>query len=94
MLAIARTEKLPSDVREIIKDPMVLEFLGLQRNASYYEKNFETAILSRLQEFILELGNGFAFIARQNRIHIDGDAFFIDLVFFDRLLQCFIIIEI
>lgn len=94
VLAIARSEKLPSDAREIIKDPMVLEFLGLQRNTAYYEKNFETAILSHLQEFILELGNGFAFIARQKRIHIDGDEFFIDLVFFNRLLQCFIIIEI
>jgi predicted nuclease of restriction endonuclease-like (RecB) superfamily len=94
VLAIAREEKLPSDAKEIIKDPMVLEFLGLKREAAYYEKDLESAIITHLQDFILELGNGFAFVARQKRIHIDGDEFFIDLVFFNRLLQCFVIIEI
>ncbi len=94
VLAVAREEKLPTDAKEIIKDPMVLEFLGLKREAAYYEKDLEAAIITHLQDFILELGNGFAFIARQKRIHIDGDEFFIDLVFFNRLLQCFVIIEI
>lgn len=94
VLAIAREEKLPTDAKEIIKDPMVLEFLGLKREAAYYEKELETAIITHLQDFILELGNGFAFVARQKRIHIDGDEFFIDLVFFNRLLQGFVIIEI
>jgi predicted nuclease of restriction endonuclease-like (RecB) superfamily len=94
VLALARKEKLPSDAKEIIKDPMVLEFLGLKREASYYEKDLEKAIITHLQDFILELGNGFAFVARQKRIHIEGDEFFIDLVFFNRLLQCFVIIEI
>ena len=79
---------------EIIKDPMVLEFLGLKREAAYYERDLETAIITHLQDFILELGNGFAFVARQKRIHIEGDEFFIDLVFFNRLLQCFVLIEI
>ncbi len=94
VLAVAREEKLPTDAKEIIKDPMVLEFLGLKREAAYYEKDLEAAIITHLQDFILELGNGFAFVARQKRIHIDGDEFFIDLVFFNRLLQCFVIIEI
>ena len=94
VLAVAREEKLPIDAKEIIKDPMVLEFLGLKREASYYEKDLENAIITHLHDFILELGNGFAFIARQKRINIEGDEFYIDLVFFNRLLQCFVIIEI
>ena len=94
VLAVAREEKLPSDVKQIIKDPMVLEFLGLKREAAYYEKDLEAAIITHLQDFLLEIGNGFSFVARQKRIHIDGDEFFIDLVFFNRLLQCFVIIEI
>ncbi len=94
VLAIAREEKLPSDAKKIIKDPMVLEFLGLKREAAYYEKDLEAAIITHLQEFLLEIGNGFSFIARQKRIHIEGDEFSIDLVFYNRLLQCFVIIEI
>ncbi|MDQ1090368.1 YhcG family protein [Siphonobacter sp. SORGH_AS_1065] len=94
VLAVARNEKQPTDAKEIIKDPMVLEFLGLKREASYYEKDLETAIITHLQDFILELGNGFAFVARQKRIHIDGDEYFVDLVFYNRLLQCFVVIEI
>jgi predicted nuclease of restriction endonuclease-like (RecB) superfamily len=94
VLAVAKEEKLPTDAKEIIKDPMVLEFLGLRRETAYYEKDLETAIITHLQDFILELGNGFSFVARQKRIHIDGDEFFIDLIFYNRLLQCFVIIEI
>lgn len=94
VLAVAREERLPAEPTEIIKDPMVLEFLGLKRETDYYEKDLETAIITHLQDFILELGNGFAFVARQKRIHLEGDEFFIDLVFYNRLLQCFVIIEI
>lgn len=94
VLAVARAEKLPTDAKEIIKDPMVLEFLGLKREAAYYEKDLETAIITHLQDFLLELGNGFSFVARQKRIHLDGDEFFIDLVFYNRLLQCFVLFEI
>ena len=65
VLAVARKEKMPEDRREIIKDPMVLEFLGLERKAKYYERDLETAIINHLQAFLLELGNGFSFIARQ-----------------------------
>ncbi len=94
VLAVAKNEKLPSDAKEIIKDPMFLEFLGLKREPSYYERDFEKAIITHLQEFLLELGNGFSFVARQKRIHLEGDDFFVDLIFYNRLLQCFVIIEI
>jgi predicted nuclease of restriction endonuclease-like (RecB) superfamily len=94
VLSVAKSEKHPIDPREIIKDPMGLEFLGLKQESTYYEKDLETKIITHLQEFLLELGNGFAFMSRQKRIHLDGDDFFIDLVLYNRLLQCFVIIEI
>lgn len=94
VLAVARNEKLPENPHEIIKDPMVLEFLGLRREQAYYEKDLESAIIANLQEFLLELGNGFSFVARQKRILLNDDEFFIDLVFYNRLLRCFVVIEI
>jgi predicted nuclease of restriction endonuclease-like (RecB) superfamily len=94
VLAVARGEKLPSEAKEIIKDPMTLEFLGLKRESAYYEKDLESAIITHLQEFIMELGNGFSFVARQKRILLEDDEFFVDLVFYNRILQCFVIIEI
>jgi len=94
VLAVARKERIPEKPIEIIKDPMYLEFLGLKREATYYEKDIETALIYHLQEFLLELGNGFTFVARQKRILIEDDEFFADLVFYNRLLRCFVIIEI
>lgn len=94
VMAVARNEKTLENPQEIIKDPMVLEFLGLKHKVEYYEKDLESAIITNLQEFLLELGNGFAFVARQKRIHIDGDEFFVDLLFYNRLLRCFVVIEI
>lgn len=94
VLAVARSEKKADSPQEIIKDPMVLEFLGLQRKPEYYEKDLETAIIVHLHEFLLELGNGFSFIARQRRILLEDDEFFVDLVFYNRLLRCFVILEI
>jgi RecB family endonuclease NucS len=73
---------------------MVLEFLGLKRDVTYYEKDLESALITNLQLFLLELGNGFSFVARQKRILLEDDEFFIDLVFFNRLLRCFVIIDI
>jgi len=94
VLAVARQEQPPTEARAIIKDPMVLEFLGLRREAAYYERDLETALITHLREFMLELGNGFLFVARQQRLHLDGDDFFVDLVFYNRLLQCFVLVEI
>ena len=94
VLSVARNEIIPTNPNEIIKDPMVLEFLGLKRESSYYEKDLEQAIITHLQDFLLELGNGFSFVARQKRIHLDGDDFFVDLVFYNRILQCFVLFEI
>ena len=94
VLAIARNEVIPTNPNEIIKDPMVLEFLGLKRESAYYEQDLEQSIITHLQDFLLELGNGFSFVARQKRIHIEGDEFYVDLVFYNRILQCFILFEI
>ncbi|MDR1554257.1 MAG: PDDEXK nuclease domain-containing protein, partial [Prevotellaceae bacterium] len=94
VLEVARRERRPENPVEIIKDPMILEFLGLKRDSSYYEKDLESAMLTNLQAFILELGNGFSFVARQKRILLEDDEFFADLVFYNRLLRCFVVIEI
>jgi len=94
VLAVAQGEQKPEKATDIIKDPMYLEFLGLKREAAYYEKDLEQAIITHLQEFLLEIGNGFTFVARQQRIHLDGDDFFADLIFYNRLLRCFVIIEL
>ena len=94
VLAVARKERIPQQPQEIIKDPMVLEFLGLERKSSYYEKDLEQALITHLQKFLLELGNGFTFVARQKRILIEDDEFFADLVFYNRLLRCFLVIEL
>ena len=94
VLAVARKERIPQQPQEIIKDPMVLEFLGLERKAEYYEKDLEQALITHLQKFLLELGNGFTFVARQKRILIEDDEFFTDLVFYNRLLRCFVVIEL
>jgi predicted nuclease of restriction endonuclease-like (RecB) superfamily len=94
VLAVARKERMPEQPTEIIKDPMMLEFLGLKRESTYYEKDLETAIITHLQEFLLEMGNGFSFMARQKRILLEDDESFVDLVFYNRSLRCFVIIEI
>ncbi|MDE6440577.1 MAG: PDDEXK nuclease domain-containing protein, partial [Bacteroidales bacterium] len=87
VLAVARKERIPQTPQEIIKDPMVLEFLGLERKATYYEKDLEGAIISHLADFLLEMGKGFSFVARQKRILLEDDEFFADLVFYNRLLR-------
>lgn len=81
VLAVARRERLPQSPTEIIKDPMVLELLGLKRDVAYYESDLESALINHLQEFLLELGNGFTFVARQKRLLIEDDELFADLVF-------------
>ena len=94
VLAVARNQRIPESPTEVIKDPMVLEFLGLERKAAYYEKDLESAIISHIAEFLLEMGKGFSFVARQKRILLEDDEFFADLVFYNRLLRCFIVVEL
>ena len=94
VLEVARRERIPENPAEIIKDPMVLEFLGLKRETAYYEKDLETLLIDHLQEFLLELGNGFSFVARQKRFLLEDDEFSADLIFYNRLLRCFVIIDI
>ena len=94
LLATARKQKAVEKPTEIIKDPMVLEFLGLERKPVYYESDLETALIEHLQQFLLELGNGFSFVARQKRLLIEDDVFFADIVFYNRLLRCFVVIEL
>lgn len=79
---------------DFIKDPYVLEFLQLPPNKDFYEKDIEEAIISKLQQFILELGKGFSFVARQKRISAEDDHFYIDLVFYNYILKCFVLIDL
>ena len=83
--------KCPAD---FIKDPYVLEFLDVKQNATVYEKDLETSLINELQKFLLELGRGFAFVARQQHLDLDGDHFYIDLVFYNYLLKCFVLIDL
>ena len=94
VLAVARNERQPESPKEIIKDPMVLEFLGLEKRPAYYEKDLESAIISHIADFLLEMGKGFSFVARQKRLLIEDDEYFVDLVFYNRLLRSFVVIEI
>ena len=81
-------------VLDFIKDPYVLEFLQLDANATLYEQQLETELLNKLQHFLLELGKGFSFVARQQRITADGEHFYIDLVFYNYILKCFVLIDL
>ena len=83
-----------SQPKDIIKDPYVLEFLDLKENKKFLEKDLEQALIDKLQHFLLELGKGFSFVARQKRITIDGDHFYIDLVFYNYILKCFVLIDL
>ena len=80
--------------KNIVRDPYVLEFLGLEGKTSFYEKDLEQAIIDHLQKFLLELGRGFSFVARQKRIDVDSDNFYIDLVFYNYVLKCFVLIDL
>ena len=87
-------KELPVDPKDIIKDPYVLEFVGLKADASFYEKDLESALITHLNEFLLELGNGFAFVARQRRFDMDGRNFYVDLVLYNYKLKCFVLIDL
>jgi len=80
--------------QDILKEPLVLEFLGLSEKAAYSESDLETAIIHQLEQFLLELGKGFLFEARQKRFTFDEDHYFVDLVFYNRLLRCYVLIDL
>ena len=79
---------------DMIKDPYVLEFTGLSPQSKLYENKLEQALIDNLSRFLLELGKGFTFVARQKRISLDGDHFYIDLVFYNAMLKCYVIIDL
>jgi predicted nuclease of restriction endonuclease-like (RecB) superfamily len=82
------------DPKDFIKNPVVLEFLKIKPSPDLYEKDLETAVINHLQAFLLEMGRGFSFVARQKRISFDGRDFYIDLVFYHYILKCFVIIDL
>ena len=82
------------DKLEFIKNPVIAEFLGMEHNASYHESDLEQCIISNLQKFLIELGKGYAFVARQQHIHTDKDDYYIDLVFYNYILKCFVLIDL
>jgi len=79
---------------QILKNPYVLEFLGLREEARYSERELETAIIDKLEQFLLELGKGFLFEARQKRFTFDEEHFFVDLIFYNRLLNCYVLLDL
>ena len=88
------THSLQQDKYEFIKNPMVVEFLGLSPDASLFESKLESSILSNIQKFLMELGKGYAFVARQQHIHTEKEDYYIDLVFYNYILKCFVLIDL
>ncbi len=94
VVADTTKKEAPKTPEDIIRDPYVLEFLGLEQCASFYESNLEQALIDHLQKFLLELGRGFSFVGRQHRISFDNQHFYIDLVFYNYILKCFVLIDL
>ncbi|MCC7201358.1 MAG: DUF1016 family protein [Nitrospirae bacterium] len=91
---LAKKGQIISQPVDLLKEPYVLEFLGLDEKSTYSETDLETAIIDKLEKFLLELGKGFLFEARQKRFTFDEDHFFVDLVFYNRLLRCYVLIDL
>jgi predicted nuclease of restriction endonuclease-like (RecB) superfamily len=89
-----KTADFQNDKLEFIKNPAILEFLGLPDNSGYIEEELEKAIIDHIQQFLLELGKGFAFVSRQQHIQTETAEFYIDLVFYNYILKCFVLIEL
>ena len=79
---------------EFIKNPVIAEFLGMQEDISYHESELEQCIINNLQKFLMELGKGYAFVARQQHIHTEKEDYYIDLVFYNYILKCFVLIDL
>jgi predicted nuclease of restriction endonuclease-like (RecB) superfamily len=88
------TSPMQTDKLEFIKNPVVAEFLGLTNNSDFTESQLEQSILTHLQKFLMELGKGYAFVARQQHIATDAGDYFIDLVFYNYILKCFVLIDL
>ena len=88
------TDEYQKDKLEYLKNPIVAEFLGLSSNIDITETDLESAILSNLQKFLMELGKGYAFVARQQHIHTEKEDYYIDLVFYNYILKCFVLIDL
>lgn len=88
------TKSYQQDRLEFIKNPMVVEFLGLELDTSFTETRLETSIISNLQKFLMEMGKGYAFVARQQHIHTEKQDYYIDLVFYNYILKCFVLIDL
>lgn len=82
------------NAKDVIRDPYVLEFLGLEQTPNLYERDLEKGLINHLQKFLLELGRGFSFVARQKRITFDAEHYYLDLVFYNYILKCFVIIDL
>ena len=91
---LAKQGQIVSRPQDLLKEPLVLEFLGLSEQARYSESDLEGAIISQIEHFLLELGKGFLFEARQKRFSFDDDHFFVDLVFYNRLLRCYVLLDL
>ena len=89
-----KTSVYQNDKLECIKNPIVTEFLGLSSDTDFTESDLEKSILSNLQNFIMELGKGYAFVARQQHIHTEKQDYYIDLVFYNYILKCFVLIDL
>jgi predicted nuclease of restriction endonuclease-like (RecB) superfamily len=97
-MEVKNTEDNPAkntlNPQDIIKDPYILEFLNLPSNTDFYEKDLEKALIDKLQFFLLELGKGFSFVSRQKRFRADNEDYFVDLVFYNYLLKCFVLFDL
>ena len=91
---LAQQGQIVSQPKDLLKEPLVLEFLGLSEQARFSESDLEAAIINQIEHFLLELGKGFLFEARQKRFTFDDDHFFVDLVFYNRLLRCYVLIDL
>ena len=94
VLALARQGQEVATPADVLKEPFVLEFLDLPEHPALRERDIEQAIIDRLEAFMLELGKGFCFVGRQKRLTVDGDHFYVDLVFYNRLLRCFVLVDL
>ncbi|MFA5416633.1 MAG: PDDEXK nuclease domain-containing protein [Methanoregula sp.] len=92
--ALAKKGQIIAKPEDVLKDPYVLEFLGLDESAKYSESDLESAIIDKLGTFLLELGKGFLFEARQKRFTFDADHYYVDLVFYNRILRCYVLIDL